>query len=558
MCIRDSWYTVDDSDGGEVYTLHRRKGKESWTYKKSIGPFVAVVRNRCYVIETENTLWLRRVISLDAEKGDDRQVLLEMENPQWNIQFVKGERGSLFVVANNAGKQRCWMLKGSELEEVPGYTSFLPVAIQDGKASFFGRKEGSMSYEAVRCKGHFPSLISNTPEAYLPSLHYLITRRFGERTIWNTKTGKRVLTLVGNIDVDTLPSWKGKDPVITIAKPGSYREDLPTVLSGESLCPYARSRRYFTKSKDGTAIPYILVSSCKVKHLLCIVYGAYGVPTRVHTERWKPLLDRGWGLCFALVRGGGDHTDAWAEEGRRDGKPHSIEDFEACIRAAQKHFHVGASSICLYGRSAGGYTVGTTLARHASGSLFQAVYTEVPYVDVFNTTSNPDLPLTRLEYNEFGDPHRLPNAQTLLTLSPIDALPSSGAPSIFVLSRTALNDKEVFAYESVKWISRLLRLQGKNGAPKLLAVESKEGHFAPPSSSAFQRATDMALLHSWLLHNKKSKTRIYKMANTRRNNAASRKRRNNVASRKRRNNVTMGGKRRKAAGTRRRRTTHRK
>ena len=175
-------------------------------------------------------------------------------------------------------------------------------------------------------------------------------------------------------------------------------------------------------------------------------------------------------------------------------------------------------------------------------------------MDVFNTTSNPVLPLTKLEYDEFGNPNRLENAQALLHLSPIDILPKSGAPRIFVLSRTALQDKEVYAYESVKWITKLRELEkgSKDRKPKLLAFEEKEGHFAPEATGGSERANDMAILHSWVNPSLKSHEGIYTMANTRRNNMTARK--NNVAMRKRRNNMTarknnvaMGGKRRRSS-----------
>jgi protease II len=356
------------------------------------------------------------------------------------------------------------------------------------------------------------------------------------------------------VDYDSLGSWKGIALAvsITIQEPGSYRQELTAYLNKEVVCPYAKTTSTRVRSRDGTSVPclFVSVSSCKPKHLLCSVYGAYGMSTRMNTDRWKPLLDRGFVLCIALVRGGGDHTDAWAEEGRRETKVKSVEDFEACIRAARKKFHIPADQTFLYGRSAGGYTVGATLSRNASGSLFQGVYTEVPYVDVLNTTSNPELPLTQLEYDEFGNPHRVQNAQALLHLSPIDSLPSTGAPKILVLSRTASNDKEVFAYESVKWITRLQDLDKQYGSlstsPKLLAIQEGEGHFAPLHSVKEERAKDMAILHFWALHNKKSHGRIYQMANTvsRKNRRSTRK--NNVAMRKRRNNVTMGGKRKRS------------
>ncbi len=543
------WAVEDRSDGAEQYTLCLyENGKEKWSYTKGVGPFVAVLGSRCYAIELENYLWLRRLVSVNKQTGLDKKVELDIKDPGWNLQLVKGVNGCLFIVANNAGAQRCWYrTKSGTCKELTGFEAFVPVGFTcDRSPSFFGRKPNSSVYEPVNCKVTVPS--NQTPEFFDPSTGLLCTRSKGKRMLW--KDGKHILTVVANIDIDTLGSWKGGEASITVQEPGSYRQDIHSYLLKETLCPYAKAVHLFAKSKDGTSVPLVLVSSCKPKHLLCIVYGAYGVPTRLNTDRWKPLLDRGWGLCFALVRGGGDDDDAWAEAGRRDQKIKSIEDFEACIRVAQKKCRVSAKQTLLYGRSAGGYTVGTTLSRNPFGSLFQGVYTEVPYVDVLNTTSNPDLPLTQLEYDEFGNPHRLVNAQALLSLSPIDTLPPTGAPSIFVLSRTALQDKEVYAYESVKWITRLAK---GSQAPKLLAVEEKEGHFASYTTGTQQRAQDMAIFFSWFQTNKKSHGRIYPMANTRRNNmrkrrnnVSMRKRRNNVSMRKRRNNVSMGGKRRRS------------
>jgi len=169
-----------------------------------------------------------------------------------------------------------------------------------------------------------------------------------------------------------------------------------------------------------------------------------------------------------------------------------------------------------------------------------------------------------LEYNEFGDPrHRPQNFQALLDLSPVDTIPTSGAPSIFILCRTGLHDKEVFAYESFKWITRLKEAQGAHGEPKLLAAEKDQGHFSGKTSADKLRAQDFSLLLGWSARISSSRTTkkkyqlgIYKMANTRRNrktNASRKNRKNNVAGRKnRKNNVTarknnnaamMGGKR---------------
>jgi oligopeptidase B len=257
-------------------------------------------------------------------------------------------------------------------------------------------------------------------------------------------------------------------------------------------------------------------------------------------------LRRGISVCFALVRGGGDHDDAWAEAARRDQKVKSVEDFEAVISAASQRLGVTAENVGIYGRSAGGYLVGATLSRNPDGKLFGSLYTEVPYLDVLRTTSNPKLPLTQLEYDEFGDPiHRKKDAAAILRLSPIDTLPQGGAPAVFVFCRTGLNDKEVFAYESAKWITKLRDLQGTGGKQKLLAIGEGEGHFVSDSRLFEERAEDLAVLFTQMAR-RKSNDRIYKMALTRRNR---RNRKNNVMSRKNRKNNIMGGRRHRKNNT---------
>jgi hypothetical protein len=542
------WTVRDDSSGQEQYTLScwSKKGKE-WTYKHAVGPFVAVVGSRCYAIELTKFLWLYRVVSVDSQTGKDRRVVFEVSDPEWNLQLVKGINGCLFVLGNCAGSQRLWHIDSHHSFREIGeeFHAFVPVGfVSKQSPSFFARKHSSQIYEPVGPMGTavFPSFTNQTPELFDPNHHLLVTKQLGKRTVWDTKTGKKQFELVGVIEQDSLAVWLGKPSHYTVAKPGAYRQ----YLTDEPLCPYAKSQYRTVKSKDGTTVPFVLVQTCKAHSLLCVAYGAYGLPTQLTTDRWKPLLDRGWAVCIALVRGSGDDTDAWADAARRSKKHKSVEDFEACIYAAQKHLHVAPSKTVLYGRSAGGYLVGATLSRHSRGDLFGAVYTEVPYVDVFSTTTNNTLPLTELEYAEFGDPlHRLENAQAILRLSPVNSLPPEGAPRIFVLNRIGLTDKEVFAYESAKWIAKLQDLQTATDAPKLLAITDGEGHFAPLQTLRKQRAQDLAILLSWLPANKKSHQGIYNMANTRKNNASRKSRKNNVAARK--NNVTMGGKRRKAS-----------
>ncbi len=236
--------------------------------------------------------------------------------------------------------------------------------------------------------------------------------------------------------------------------------------------------------------------------LLVVIYGAYGMPTIVGSimKKWGPLLEAGWAIGFAYVRGGGDNGWDWAEAGRRDQRYKSLEDAEACIIGLRRRLRVAASNTMIYGRSAGGIQVGALANRHPRGDLFRGIYCEVPYLDVLQTTTNPSLPLTELEYDEFGDPrHRLADLSFWVRHSPVTNVPAQGLPALMILCRTGLNDTQVYAYEPLKWI---LRARGPTPAvpsmPKLLGIAADQGHFYSGSTELDARATDLAILDAFI------------------------------------------------------------
>ena len=257
-----------------------------------------------------------------------------------------------------------------------------------------------------------------------------------------------------------------------------------------------------TRSADGTTVSWIIceptISTNNNKRLIVTGYGAYGIPTSLSTDRWRPYLEAGYSIGFALIRGGGDSNELWAEEGRKEGKLRGVEDFEACILSMRNYLKIPADRTCIYGRSAGGYLVGATIARNPTGSLFRFAYTEVPYVDLLRTTTNPKLPLTEYEYLEFGNPARnIHEFEALLHLSPIDSLGLEGAPGVFVLCRTSNNDVQVYPYESAKWIQTLRGSPSHkklNSLEKILAFSTGEGHFVYGEKLIRERAEDFLIL----------------------------------------------------------------
>jgi oligopeptidase B len=261
--------------------------------------------------------------------------------------------------------------------------------------------------------------------------------------------------------------------------------------------------KYHTKSKDQVQVPYVVIKQkgSNPKAQLVYVYGAYGSITPIDWpyRSWYPLLKRGWAVVFALVRGGGDANAAWADAARRDHRHIAVDDFEAVIRVSQQKYHLGPDKTVIYGRSAGGVPVGAMVSRFPDGQLMGAAFTEVPYVDVLRTSSNPSLPLTKGEYQEFGNPRdNILNFKELLSVSPVNTLPAEGAPGVFVMSHVGLLDRQVYAYESFKWIHKLRGEHVTKPNGKYVTFERQEAHQYRPKRMPHFRGVDLAILEAWV------------------------------------------------------------
>jgi protease II len=246
-------------------------------------------------------------------------------------------------------------------------------------------------------------------------------------------------------------------------------------------------------------VPYTVIRASTatrpLRGLLVEAYGAYGsCSKRAYPIRWLPWLAAGWAVATIAPRGGRDHGDAWWDGARGAlHKHHTFEDTAIGIVSAQMCTGVKASNTILYGRSAGGWCAAQTGQTHPE--LVGAIYAEVPYVDILRTTTNPSLPLTTMEYEEFGDPiHHPEHFKALAKITPMMTIPSAleGMDMPFVLTRTGLNDKQVAAYEVFKWAIRLRHA----GWTVAVGVDHYGGHFAESESALQHFAEDAALLDS--------------------------------------------------------------
>jgi oligopeptidase B len=203
-----------------------------------------------------------------------------------------------------------------------------------------------------------------------------------------------------------------------------------------------------------------------------------------------------------MPRGGRDNGDPWYEGGRTLRKQNTFDDTAAVLKSVQRRFRIDPKKTIFYGRSAGGFLAANIAQQYPH--LVAAIYAEVPYVDVLRTTSNPDLPLTQMEYDEFGDPAgKIEDYVSLQQISPVDTVPVAPKNAPLCLIRTGINDAQVLPYEAVKWAKKLRAM----GWTALVGIDMGGGHFAAESVIDRQYAEDAAILDHFVGSRRVSKTR---------------------------------------------------
>lgn len=251
------------------------------------------------------------------------------------------------------------------------------------------------------------------------------------------------------------------------------------VLGGYDPAEYQQHRVWAT-APDGTRIPISLVARADVDldgtaPGLLYGYGSY----EISIDPWFSVsrlsyLDRGMVYAVAHVRGGGEMGRQWYEEGRMLHKKNSFSDFVACADHLIETGWVAPGRLAAEGRSAGGLLMGAIL--NLAPDRFRVVHAGVPFVDALTTVLDPSLPLTVVEWEEWGDPLHDPEVYKYMrAYSPYENIVAAQYPAI--LATTGLNDTRVYYTEPAKWVAKL-RQTVSNGAdrPIVLKTEMVAGH----------------------------------------------------------------------------------
>jgi hypothetical protein len=500
---KECFYTIEDiGEGAEVYkltvwhcTVHSKMPKKMWSHHP-VGPTAVIQDDHIYYCGVENKLRYPDVWCVDIIGKHKVQIF---EEPDKRVQVSVLERGgAVFVHTANALHQRLGILDPTGVTWIVEESSTLiPLRHRSWATNTaFVIKDRTIEFPT----GYF--LDDGILVGDEGNEAFFVLVKDGQDSLWKWSEGWRQLIeppqgLLTHIQIfhepTVYPRFLFRAPMIADSV-WEYRKDrIQKVFSFPEPVQLPYFQGGTAPCLQGVKIPYTWV--CTIPNpcgLIVEAYGAYGISSRrAYPLRWLAYLAAGWAFAYVCPRGGREGGDAWYDGGRTAlRKHHTFLDTECAIRHIQSEIGIGAERTVFFGRSAGGW-LAARLAQDYGGDLVAAVYTEVPYVDVLATTGNPDLPLTQLEYDEFGDPRKSDEKAALCRLSPVDTVKPCKHICPTLVIRTALHDSQVYPYESLKWAKKL---RASGWKKVYVGIDGGGGHFAAANVMVQQRAEDAAIL----------------------------------------------------------------
>ena len=237
----------------------------------------------------------------------------------------------------------------------------------------------------------------------------------------------------------------------------------------------------------------------------CVVYGYGSYEMSMDpgfTAARLSLLDRGVVYVVAHVRGGGELGRGWYDHGKKLHKKNSFTDFVDATRFVAQSGWVDPDRIAAMGGSAGGLLMGGVL--NLAPELYRACVAQVPFVDALTSILDPDLPLSALEWEEWGNPITDPEVYRYMQeYTPYENVRAVDYPAVAAV--TSLNDTRVLYVEPAKWVQQLRRTVtsdqttplAEGGAPIVLKTEMDGGHGG--ASGRYRAWEDRAWDYAFLL-----------------------------------------------------------
>jgi len=257
------------------------------------------------------------------------------------------------------------------------------------------------------------------------------------------------------------------------------------------------SERLYTTNPDGVQVPISIVYRKGLEKngnnpLWIQGYGSYGHSSDPYFSSVRlSLMDRGFIVAIAHVRGGQELGRQWYEDGKLLKKKNTFTDFIACTEHLIDQNYTNPEVCFAWGGSAGGLLMGAVM--NMRPDLYKGIIAAVPFVDVITTMLDESIPLTTSEYSEWGDPNEKEYYEYILSYSPYDNVEAKNYPALLVT--TGLHDSQVQYWEPAKWVAKLRDLKTDQNQ-LLLLTQMDYGHGG--ASGRFERYKEKALEYAFV------------------------------------------------------------
>lgn len=250
-----------------------------------------------------------------------------------------------------------------------------------------------------------------------------------------------------------------------------FRYELPVSFDDVEVT------REFATSKDGTKVPVNLLYPRGTKldgtnPCLITGYGGYGVSLTPHANSLnRILLDHGFVVGVANIRGGGEYGEEWHLEGNLTNKQNVFNDFAAVLGHVIDRGYTSSEHLAIEGGSNGGLLMGAVMTQYPD--LMKCVVAHVGIYDMLRVELSPN---GAFNITEFGTVENTEQFEALLAYSPLHNV-KDGVAYPPVLFLTGANDPRVDPMQSRKMTARL-QAANTSGGPTLLRTSSNSGHGA--------------------------------------------------------------------------------
>jgi len=257
------------------------------------------------------------------------------------------------------------------------------------------------------------------------------------------------------------------------------------------------SERLYAIAPDGVQVPFSIVYRKGLEKngnnpLWIQGYGSYGYSSDPYFSSVRlSLMDRGFIVAIAHVRGGQELGRQWYDDGKLLNKKNTFTDFIACTEQLISLNYTSQELCFAWGGSAGGLLMGAVM--NIQPDLFKGMIAAVPFVDVITTMLDESIPLTTGEFDEWGNPNEKVFYDYMLSYSPYDNVEAKDYPALLVT--TGLHDSQVQYWEPAKWVAKLRDVKTDQNQ-LLLLTQMDFGHGG--ASGRFERYKEKALEYAFV------------------------------------------------------------